>query len=123
MLVSMSFLEQAQQLMQEGVLGVGFLVGEDGSIYWSTQNWDINPNEPIQMWQQGVSPMVVGGIKFSVLQRTDERMVATSLQGQGHLFIIKCPNYPAYMVAYSAASNQRDVAFSQIARVAGAVTG
>ena len=117
----MSFVDEASALMQEQVFSAGWLVGDDQSIYWNTENWDVNPNEVIQQWKQNSGSLVLGGIKFTIIDNAPTRCISTNLQGQGHLFISRCPNYAAWMVAYSPSTNQKDVAFAQIARISGLV--
>lgn len=116
-------MDEAQQLQQEGVLGVGWLVGDDGSIYWSTQNWEVDPRDAVKAWKGGARSFTLGGVKFTIIQETEIRCIATNLQKQGHFFITRCPHYPAHLAVFSHAQNARDVAFAQIAKLAGTVRG
>jgi hypothetical protein len=59
-----------------------------GDTLYSEGEWEgfSSASEVAERWNaDGGSPIVVSGVRHSVLQRTEERLVATSVRGQGHL--------------------------------------
>ena len=59
-----------------------------GNILYSTDNWDISAdvNKVISSWNSMNAQFVfLTGVKYSVLQCTSERLVATSIKGEGHI--------------------------------------
>ncbi|MBY9020367.1 MAG: hypothetical protein KGD67_04855, partial [Candidatus Lokiarchaeota archaeon] len=57
-------------------------------ILYSTDNWDISSDvgRVVSSWNSLNAPFVMlSGVKYSVLQCTSERLVATSIRGEGHI--------------------------------------
>lgn len=64
------------------------IVEEKDKLVFSTANWDISVevSKIISIWDSmsGVS-ITISEKKYSILQSTPERLVATSIQGEGHI--------------------------------------
>ncbi len=64
------------------------IVEEKDKLVFSTANWDIDEeiSKIISIWDSmsGVS-ITISEKKYSILQSTPERLVATSIQGEGHI--------------------------------------
>jgi len=61
--------------------------GRDNILY-STDNWDVSSDigKAVSSWS-GLNAqfIMISGVKYSVLQCTSERIVATSIRGEGHI--------------------------------------
>ena len=69
------------------ILAAVVITGRD-TILHSTDNWDISGDvgKITSSWNSMNAQFVmVSGVKYSVLQCTSERLVATSLKGEGHI--------------------------------------
>lgn len=69
------------------IIAAAVVQGSD-TILYSTDNWDISPDigKVISSWSSLNAPfIIISGVKYSVLQCTSERMVATSIRGEGHI--------------------------------------
>lgn len=69
------------------IIAAAVIQGRDNILY-STDNWDISPDvaKVISSWSSLNAPfIIISGVKYSVLQCTSERMVATSIRGEGHI--------------------------------------
>ena len=84
---------------EEKVFGVA-IIGKDGSLITQTENWEISGdlgsiNELIQnnpdLGQKGISNITVQGIKYMVVENTEERKIGTNITGKGHLIICPIP--------------------------------
>ena len=84
---------------EEKVFGVA-IIGKDGSLITQTENWEISGdlgsiNELIQnnpdLGQKGISNITVQGIKYMVVENTEERKIGTNITGKGHLVICPIP--------------------------------
>ncbi len=118
----MSFNEVAERVVSEGIIGVGFLVDPQGNQYWSVGEWPgFDPMAVIQAWQRGDNSVVVNDIKFSVINKGDDKYVATNIQQQGHIIVAKCMFWDGYVVAWSPANVLNTVAYAEVARMANAV--
>lgn len=76
-------------LMQKdpSIIAAAVIQGKDNIIY-STDNWDINPDvgKVVSSWNSmNAQFIMISGVKYSILQCTSERLVATSIKGEGHI--------------------------------------
>jgi len=61
-------------------------------IVYSTDNWDISGDisRVVSSWSgQNATFVMISGVKYSMLQCEQERMVATSIRGEGHICAAK----------------------------------
>ncbi|MEM1657518.1 MAG: hypothetical protein QXK94_00570 [Candidatus Jordarchaeales archaeon] len=65
------------------------VITNDGRIIYQTNNWDVSVDAPslIASWREKAPAISVQGIKYSVLQTTEERLVATNVSGLGHIIL------------------------------------
>ncbi|TFG06752.1 MAG: hypothetical protein EU539_06765 [Promethearchaeota archaeon] len=78
----------AYNLMQSEptIIAVAVIKGND--IIYSTDNWDISADlgRVLSSWASMNSQFImISGVKYSMLQCTTERLVATSIRGEGHI--------------------------------------
>jgi len=69
------------------IIAAAVIQGRD-TILHSTDNWDISSDvgKVISSWNSlNARFVMVSGVKYSVLQCTSERLVATSIRGEGHI--------------------------------------
>ena len=69
------------------IIAAAVVQGKD-TILYSTDNWDISSDvgRVISSWiGMNARFVMVSGVKYSVLQCTSERLVATSIKGEGHI--------------------------------------
>ncbi|MFX0141236.1 MAG: hypothetical protein ACFFDN_46785 [Candidatus Hodarchaeota archaeon] len=82
----------AYNLMQHDphIIAVAVLSGKE--IIYSTDNWDISAdvNRVISSWVgQNAQFIMISGVKYSILQCETERLVATSIRGEGSICAAK----------------------------------
>ena len=84
---------------EEKVFGVA-IIWKDWSLITQTENWEISGdlgsiNELIQnnpdLGQKGITNIMVQGIKYMVVENTEERKIGTNITGKGHLIICPIP--------------------------------
>jgi len=69
------------------IIAAAVVQGKD-TILYSTDNWDISADvaRVISSWNSLTAQFImISGVKYSVLQCTSERIVATSIRGEGHI--------------------------------------
>ncbi|MFW9771059.1 MAG: hypothetical protein ACFFEO_02655 [Candidatus Thorarchaeota archaeon] len=76
-------------LMQKdpSIIAAAVIQGKDNIVY-STDNWDISPDvaKVVSSWNSmNAQFIMISGVKYSILQCTTERLVATSIKGEGHI--------------------------------------
>jgi len=78
-----------QNLLQKdpSIIAAAVIQGRD-TILYSTDNWDVSADiaKVISSWNSmNAQFIMISGVKYSVLQCTSERLVATSIRGEGHI--------------------------------------
>jgi len=99
-----------------------------GQIEFQTSNWDISADVQrlLQSWKSGSAQFVnVQGIKYSMLQCTPERLIATNFGKQGHLVGATTPDISHYVVGYinPNAEAWNHAAYPAVARAAAMLAG
>jgi len=75
-------------LLQKDPSIIAATVVQGGNIIYSTDNWDISADvgKVVSSWNSmNAQHVLISGVKYSVLQCTTERLVATSIRGEGHI--------------------------------------
>ncbi|MEJ2251244.1 MAG: hypothetical protein P8Y70_17070 [Candidatus Lokiarchaeota archaeon] len=80
-------------LMQKdpSIIAAVVLTGQTNIVY-QTNNWDVSPDidKVISSWVgQNAQFIKISGVKYSMLQCTNERMAATSIKGEGSIVAAK----------------------------------
>ena len=84
---------------EENVLGVA-IIGKDGNLITQTENWDIGGDLAIlnellhlklELGEKGITSIVVQGIKYMIVENTEERKIGTNVTGKGHVVIAPVP--------------------------------
>lgn len=103
------------------VSAITILHNSNSSIVYQTSNWDISPdlNSIWATWNSQGSAVEVQGIRYMTLQCTPERMVCSSLKGQGHIIAVNVGKLSA--VAYVLPDGDVGGSYTDIARVVGEI--
>ncbi len=118
----MSFQDEVAVLAQEGTLGVVWLVGDDLKVYYNYGEWQVDPTIPFNSWKnQTPSVDFGGGLKFTVITVTPERLISTNISGQGHLIVARCPKWAGCVISWSPSNVPKDYAYASTARLAAKV--
>jgi len=91
----LSKIKRLWDLTNSRIIAVALVQGKD-TILYSTDNWDISADvgRVISSWSSlNVPFIVISGVKYSVLQSASERLVATSIRGEGHILGAKDDDY------------------------------
>lgn len=120
----MSFLEVAERIINEGTIGVGFLIDPQGTVHWQHGQWpDLVPANVINAWQSNSTAIQIGDLRFSVIDRGDDKFVGRSIKGGGTLIVSKCLNWDGYLITWSDNAIQSTLAYAEVAKMANAVQG
>lgn len=83
----------------ENIFGVA-LINKSGSLITQTENWNLSNdletiNEllgaKLELGQRGMSSLLIQGIKFMMVENTEERKIGTNITGKGHVIIAPIP--------------------------------
>ncbi len=84
---------------EQNIFGVA-IISKDGTLITQTENWNIISdldlinellNQKLQLGEKGISSIVIQGIKYMVVENTEERKIGTNITGKGHIIICPIP--------------------------------
>lgn len=98
--------------VEQNIYGVA-IISKDGTLITQTENWDISEdlnkkdgiNEllgiKLELGQKGMTSIVIQGLKYMIVENTEERKIATNIAGKGHVIICPIPiGGPGALVCY-----------------------
>ena len=103
------------------IIAVAVVSGND--IIYSTDNWDISADigRVVSSWSSMNAQFVmISGVKYSMLQCTTERLVATSIRGEGHIVGAKDETHK--IIAYVEPDGPMNAAYMDTARCISAMS-
>jgi predicted regulator of Ras-like GTPase activity (Roadblock/LC7/MglB family) len=84
---------------EQNVFGVA-IIDKSGNMITQTENWDITDdiedinkllNTKLELGQKGMTSLTIQGIKYMLVENTEERKIGTNLTGKGHIIIAPIP--------------------------------
>jgi predicted regulator of Ras-like GTPase activity (Roadblock/LC7/MglB family) len=84
---------------EQNIFGVA-IIGKDGSLITQTENWNligelelVNEllNQKLKLGEKGIGSIVIQGIKYMIVENTEERKIGTNITGKGHIIICPVP--------------------------------
>jgi predicted regulator of Ras-like GTPase activity (Roadblock/LC7/MglB family) len=84
---------------EQNIFGVA-IINKSGALVTQTQNWNLSNdldkiNEllstQLALGQKGMSSIVIQGIKYMMVENTEERKIGTNITGKGHIIIAPVP--------------------------------
>jgi len=84
---------------EQNVFGIA-IIDKSGSILTQTENWDISGdlgminkllNTKLELGQKGMTSLAIQGIKYMIVENTEERKIGTNITGKGHIIIAPIP--------------------------------
>ena len=100
---------------EPSIIAAAVIRGKD--IIYSTDNWDISADigRVISNWaSMNAQFIMISGVKYSLLQCTSERLVATSIRGEGH--IVGAKDEENKVIAYVEPDGPMNAAYMDTAR-------
>jgi len=101
---------------EPAIIAVVVLAGKADVLY-STDNWDVSGDvgKVVSSWNsQNAQFVMISGVKYSMLQCTVERLVATSIRGEGHIVGAKDDEHK--IIAYVEPDGNMNTAYIETAR-------
>jgi len=84
---------------EQNVFGCA-IISKDGNIITQTENWDLTNdlplinellNQKLELGEKGITSLTIQGIKYMIVENTEERKIGTNITGKGHLIICPIP--------------------------------
>ena len=92
-------------------------IEKDNEIAYSTENWEISADvkDVCSSWDSMDAPyIIISGIKYTMLECEIDNMVATSIQGKGH--IVGCKDDERRIITYVEPNGDIKAAIVEISR-------
>jgi predicted regulator of Ras-like GTPase activity (Roadblock/LC7/MglB family) len=101
-------------------IGAIAVLDSNGNVVYATQNWKVNGTELIASWRNKAPAVSVQNVKYSTLQATEERLIATNVAGKGHI-VMSTVGEKGVLIAYVTAQGDPGVSYADVARAAAAI--
>ncbi len=84
---------------EQNIFGVA-IINKSGTIITQTENWNLSNDLEIinellgaklELGQRGITSLTIQGIKFMMVENTEERKIGTNITGKGHVIIAPIP--------------------------------
>ena len=84
---------------EPNVFGVA-IISKSGLLITQTENWNISGdleminkllNTKLELGQKGLTSLSIQGIKYMIVENTEERKIETNITGKGHIIIAPIP--------------------------------
>ncbi len=84
---------------EQNIFGVA-IISKSGSLITQTQNWNLTTDldkinkllgTQLALGQRGMSSITIQGIKYMIVENTEERKIGTNIRGKGHIIIAPIP--------------------------------
>ncbi|MFX1502906.1 MAG: profilin family protein [Promethearchaeota archaeon] len=84
---------------EQNIFGIA-IITQDGSLLTQTENWNVLSdldlinellNQKLELGQKGISSITIQGIKYMMVENTEERKIGTNITGKGHIIICPVP--------------------------------
>ncbi len=84
---------------EQNIFGVA-IINKAGTLITQTENWNLSNDlgvinkllgAKLELGQRGMSNITLQGIKYMMVENTEERKIGTNITGKGHLIIAPIP--------------------------------
>ena len=84
---------------EQNIFGVA-IISKDGILLTQTENWDVANDldlinellsKKLGLGEKGISSITIQGIKYMIVENTEERKIGTNITGKGHIIICPVP--------------------------------
>jgi predicted regulator of Ras-like GTPase activity (Roadblock/LC7/MglB family) len=84
---------------EQNIFGVA-IINKAGTLITQTENWNLSNDletinkllgAKLELGQRGITSLTVQGIKFMMVENTEERKIGTNIKGKGHVIIAPIP--------------------------------
>ncbi|MFX1503765.1 MAG: profilin family protein [Promethearchaeota archaeon] len=84
---------------EQNVFGCA-IINKDGNLITQTENWNIANDlssinellrEKLELGEKGTSSITIQGIKYMIVENTEERKIGTNIMHKGHIIICPIP--------------------------------
>lgn len=84
---------------EQNIFGVA-VISKDGNLITQTENWNLNSDlnainelltQKLELGEKGITNLTLQGIKYMIVENTEERKIGTNIMHKGHVIICPIP--------------------------------
>lgn len=114
----MSIDKFSQNLISSGNnIGATAVISMDGRIVHQTSNWSVDGGHVIKVFTNKEPSISIQGVKYSTIDVSEDRIVATNVGGKGHIVGANIGG-KAILIGYVASSGDARSAYIEIDKAA-----
>jgi hypothetical protein len=98
-------------------IGAIAVLDNRGKVIYTTENWKVNGSEVINSWRKKDASVTIQNVKYSTLQTTEERLIATNVSGKGHI-VMSTVGDKALLIAYVLPQGDAQGSYADVCRAA-----
>jgi predicted regulator of Ras-like GTPase activity (Roadblock/LC7/MglB family) len=98
-------------------IGAIAVLDNNGRVIYTTENWKVNGSDVINSWRKKDPSVTIQSVKYSTLQTTEERLIATNVSGKGHI-VMSTVGDKALLVAYVLPQGDAQGSYADVCRAA-----
>jgi predicted regulator of Ras-like GTPase activity (Roadblock/LC7/MglB family) len=98
-------------------IGAIAVLDNSGRVIYATENWKVDGSDVINSWRKKDSSVTIQSVKYSTLQTTEERLIATNVSGKGHI-VMSTVGDKALLIAYVLPQGDAQGSYADVCRAA-----
>jgi hypothetical protein len=102
---------------ENNTIGAIAVLDKNGRVLYATENWKVNGNELINSWRNKDPSVTIQNVRYSTLQTTEERLIATNVSGKGHI-VMSTVGDKALLIAYILPQGDAQGSYADVCRAA-----
>ncbi|WEU39983.1 MAG: hypothetical protein OdinLCB4_005805 [Candidatus Odinarchaeum yellowstonii] len=110
-------LEQLAGRLISGDIGATAVIKMTGEIIYQSPNWSVDGVHAINVYKNREPSIIIQGVKYSVIDVNEDRLIATNVGGQGHI-VGAVAGGKALLIGYVSPNGDARTAYIQIDKTA-----
>nr|MDO8098234.1 hypothetical protein [Candidatus Njordarchaeota archaeon] len=98
-------------------IGAIAVLDNNGRVIYATENWKVNGDELINSWRNKDASVTIQNVRYSTLQTTEERLIATNVTGKGHI-VMSTVGDKGILIAYVLPKGDPAGSYADVCRTA-----
>ncbi len=109
--------EQLADSLITGDIGATAVISLTGQVVYQSSNWNVDPAHIINVYKNKEPTVIVQGVRYSVIDVNEDRLIATNVGGQGHI-VGAVVGGKALLIGYVSPNGDARASYIQIDKIA-----
>nr|MDO8133702.1 hypothetical protein [Candidatus Njordarchaeum guaymaensis] len=98
-------------------IGAIAVLDNNGRVLYASKNWRVNGDQLINSWRNKDPSVTIQNVRYSTLQTTEERLIATNVTGKGHI-VMSTVGDKGILIAYVLPKGDPAGSYADVCRTA-----